>query len=979
MEMTMKKRFVMLSLIGLWLLSVSTGYSGGLSADLAEVVSSSQTDDLIKVWIKLHRVQSAPQLKAAVAERAATRAERHEVAIRKLREDHARSQAELVQRLREFESDDKALNIKTYWITNLVEADVAAGELPDLATRDDIEMIYTVPKIELIAPESSKAVPYVSSAADSVTSNLEYVRADSAWALGYTGAGRLICTFDTGVDGLHPALFDSWKGHDGDSAAAWFDPAYGESFPHVASEIRPEHGTWTLGAVCGRDDTRDFTIGVAPDAQWMSAAIIDIIGTSILDAFQWVADPDGNPNTVDDLPDVVNHSWGFQKSVVTCENLFYDVIRNVEALGVVNIFAAGNSGAPSSIYNPANGAEDSLDCFAVGNLNTTTTPPTLYYSSSLGPSDCNPAIIKPNVVAPGIDIVSAWPGGDYHAWGGTSIAAPHVSGLVALLRQKNPNATVDEIKEAILAGTQSEVSWGVLPNNNYGWGAIDCVAALEHLDPVNTKPHVRVFDFTHLPIAPGDTVTGTVVLQNLGSGVTDVSGDLIGTHPSLEVLSGSLYFGDIAEGDTVRSTGTIQVVVSDTVTEGTLSSLDFRVYNGMGFADTLQLGFLVDPLSRIAPAVHSTGSIDFTITNYGALNVGDGFRFEDGLNDLFDGGLILGTGPARVSSRVHSIIDNPDDDFWPAPGVNLEFVSPGPAAEQQTISTFSDYNAADPIGLLIRQESFSYSPPDDGFVILRYILSNPTAADISGVYFGIFFDWDIVDYPDNAGGYDDTDEFAWMAYNSNIAGNPILSDFRGVKMLQGTLAGVETEQAFDIIYTRFNGGDGYLADEKYASLTAGFGTADTYKSAKTDLFQVMSAGPMDFAPGGLDTVTFAVLAGSTFVDIQDAAARSLLVPTPVGESPHGDGELLPASFALYQNYPNPFNPSTTISFDLPRASDYRLCIYNMLGQRVHQQGGKARAGRVDIVWDAGSYASGVYLYEVAAGDHVASRKMLLLK
>ena len=64
-----------------------------------------------------------------------------------------------------------------------------------------------------------------------------------------------------------------------------------------------------MGVMIGYDSASDRHIGVAPGARWISAATIDLLGASIIDAFEWAADPDGDPNSIDDVPDVINHSW----------------------------------------------------------------------------------------------------------------------------------------------------------------------------------------------------------------------------------------------------------------------------------------------------------------------------------------------------------------------------------------------------------------------------------------------------------------------------------------------------------------------------------------------------------------------------------------------------------------------------------------------------------------------------------------------
>ncbi len=92
-----------------------------------------------------------------------------------------------------------------------------------------------------------------------------------------------------------------------------------------------------------------------------------------------------------------------------------------------------------------------------------------------------------------------------------------------------------------------------------------------------------------------------------------------------------------------------------------------------------------------------------------------------------------------------------------------------------------------------------------------------------------------------------------------------------------------------------------------------------------------------------------------------------------------DGFALPEEFALSQNYPNPFNPSTSIELALPRASEWNVSIYNVLGQRVEEFTGFNEAGIVSINWDASKQSSGIYFYKAVAGDFADSRKMILLK
>jgi len=235
--------------------------------------------------------------------------------------------------------------------------------------------------------------------------------------------------------------------------------------------------------------------------------------------------------------------------------------------------------------------------------------------------------------------------------------------------------------------------------------------------------------------------------------------------------------------------------------------------------------------------------------------------------------------------------------------------------------------------------------------------------------FGLFLDWDPGDYASNAGGYEAADGFAWICRHTTT-----YSVYRGVKLIDGALA---TVGAFPASSYDCCAGDGFAEYEKALVLANGFSNANTYAEASTSLFQIMAAGPMTLAPGGLDTVSFALLAGDDFAAIRAAAAKALSVPTDV-ENPETP-PTLPGTFTLYPNYPNPFNPGTVIAFDMPRRGEYRLTIHNTLGQVVSQIDGEAGPGRISVPWDGSAYASGVYFYRVTVGELTQTRKMLLLK
>jgi subtilisin family serine protease len=407
--------------------------------------------------------------------------ERHARVIKALQEMARVTQGPILKKLEELKNKGDVEYYKSFWISNLIVVKAKPAAIQGLAARTDVSIIYEDVPITNIQPVSVKPS---GPKTRNVEGGIQDINAPQLWAMGVTGVGRIVSHLDTGVDGDHPALHDRWRGLQPGVTPdeAWFDPVTNTNYPFDSGS----HGTHTMGTMCGRAGSD--TVGVAPDAFWISAGVIDRVDipTTIQDAiaaFQWIADPDGDPNTIDDVPDVCSNSWGLSpiyhsQYTYPCDTLFWSYIDACEAAGVAVVFAAGNEGPGSqTLRTPADRATTLTNCFAVGALQPGSQ--TIADFSSRGPSPCTGVppenLIKPEVCARGVDVRSSVPGGGYSTMSGTSMACPHVAGAIALLRQVNPDATPDELKMALL---QTAVDLGPTgEDNTYGMGRIDVYAA----------------------------------------------------------------------------------------------------------------------------------------------------------------------------------------------------------------------------------------------------------------------------------------------------------------------------------------------------------------------------------------------------------------------------------------------------------------------------------------------------------------------
>jgi hypothetical protein len=175
---------------------------------------------------------------------------------------------------------------------------------------------------------------------------------------------------------------------------AWRDVlGTGTTFPTDTAA----HATQVMGTITGLGAETGDSIGVAPGAEWIAANACNQnpggeFDNDVIECYQWFADPDGDANTVDDVPDVVQNSWGVSEypgyDYTICDVRWWSVIDNLEAAGTVVTYSAGNAGPePMTMLSPADRAATPTSAFSVGAIDGTGSfPYPIWYRSSRGPS-----------------------------------------------------------------------------------------------------------------------------------------------------------------------------------------------------------------------------------------------------------------------------------------------------------------------------------------------------------------------------------------------------------------------------------------------------------------------------------------------------------------------------------------------------------------------------------------------------------------
>ena len=435
---------------------LSSASAGVIDPDLEARLGAMQPDQEIRVIVVLSDQADVKKIKDKIKDKDKDKLRAAIIKALKNKADKGQSKIE------DFLKTKKIKQITPLWIFNGMALTADARTIMALSAHAGVKSIRPDGKVKAPDPQTI--------ASAQAEWNISAIQAPALWDLGLTGAGVVVASMDTGVDVNHADLSTRWRG----GTNSWFDP-YGE---HASPYDRDGHGTRTMGIMVGGDATGSV-IGVAPGAQWIAVKIFNDAGSAsfsgIHQGFQWLLDPDGNPNT-NDVPDVVNNSWGLSSQTDQCITEFADDLRTLKAAEIAVVFSAGNAGPdPATSISPANDSNS----FAVGSVDSGFT---IASTSSRGPSACSNTVY-PDSAAPGASVKTAdlsfggiFPNAFAYV-SGTSFAAPHAAGVMALLLGADPSATVSELEQAL---RQSATDLGPAgPDNDYGYGMIDAMAAYQ--------------------------------------------------------------------------------------------------------------------------------------------------------------------------------------------------------------------------------------------------------------------------------------------------------------------------------------------------------------------------------------------------------------------------------------------------------------------------------------------------------------------
>ncbi len=728
-----------------------------------------------------------------------------------------------------------------------------------------------------------------------------------------------------------------------------------------ATPINANHGSHVAGIACAVTNNANAVAGISWNATLMPINVSHPTRDTTL-AFGF----EGIIYAAEEGADIISLSWGRLGTPSRSEQ---DVITFAADLGAVIVAAAGNSETDRphfpSAYN---------NVFSVASTRSDDVKSRFSNYGKLV-----------DIAAPGENVRSTFHNGVTGIFSGTSQATPLVAGVIALVKTQHPDwLGIQAVEQVRITADNIDA---VNPNfvGLLGRGRLNAFRAVTD----TTTPSIRIAEvsFTETngdgAIQAGESVQLAVRIVNYLAPASNISLNLVENDPFINFTPNPVNIASLGtlEETTIAFTFTVSSVAPSGRSLNFVLNISSTTYQEQ---DRFSL-IIESPFGNL-----TINNVDVSLTNIGRIGFADpdnslggiGFKFNNGPNLLFEGGILAGTGPTTISNSVRGVLIGQnltfDDDFAGTDDGDLRINTPGAITAQESFAAFKDTKSNTPMNLRITQESFAANQaPNDGLILLRYTIENQGQNALQNFHFGFFFDWDIdsdnpANVSENLAGYDAARRLGHVSFSPTFVGASFVSTTSNISF-----------RAIDNSGTNFAVNDGFTDAEKWQTISGGIQVTSI---GPADVSHVIATGPFTIQPNNFVQVGIALLAGVGLPDLQanaDAAQafwNSLFV-SAVEEPPSP----IPTKFALNQNYPNPFNPSTEIRYELARGGSVELAVYNLLGQKIRALVNQNQpAGVYSVPWDGKddfgrAAASGVYLYQLTAGAFKETRKMLLLK
>lgn len=623
------------------------------------------------------------------------------------------------------------------------------------------------------------------------------------------------------------------------------------------------HGTHTAGIACAVTNNAAQVCG----ASW-NAKVMPVCASSPTTDNAVAFGYEGILYAADNGADILNLSWGSLGGAGAFE---LDVIQYAYEHGVAIVAAAGNGNpTPSSLPHYPSAYPHVLSVANVGNTDIRNS--TSNYGTTV------------DVSAQGSTIYSTIPPNVAGYLTGTSMSSPHVAGLCALIKTKWPGYTPDQVIERARVTSDNIDAANPARAGLLGYGRVNALAALTKNTPAIRITHLAFDETDHDGIIEaGERVTVNLEVRNFLAACSGVSLKLRETSAYASVVDSTATLAALDSMQAAALPPLSLQIAADAPPQHELGCILAIAITAPvltpAYVDKDRFSLAVLPVfathdaNNLHTSVTSVGKLGFGAAVGGTGSDGVGFRYKGGANLLYEGALMIGTGPARISDGARTVPPATGDDFATLAAGVPKVLPPGAAGRQEIDCEYDDSAAGlSVLPVRIRQTSYAYPGPEHGdYVLMRLSIHNSGATPLSGLRVGWFFDWDLdgSSFVTNKTGFDGARNLGFV-FDTSATGP---RTYAGVQVLTAPGAtsyrGIWNDQSLAPDWGVY---DAFTEAEKWECLSGGI----IHPTAgPADVSNAIGTGPFEIAAGDSIEVAFAFLGGDDLDALRahaDAAA-----------------------------------------------------------------------------------------------------------
>lgn len=805
---------------------------------------------------------------------------------------------------------------------------------------------------------------------------LNQINVFDSWDLVSKDTSIIVAIVDTGVDYLHPDLAaniysnpgetgldkdgkDKSKNGIDDDNNGFIDDWHGWDFKSSKDSIGQDnnpmagasHGTHVAGIVGAVSNNKIGISGTSIKAKILAVKI----GSDLVDDRSVYNEYDGVAYAALAGAKVMNCSWGtsgYSKSE-------QEVISKVVSMGCVVVAAAGNDGKYLAYY-PAtyNGV---MSVAAVNNRDERASFSNFYSAVDL--------------CAPGVDIMSTLPFGEYGNLSGTSMASPVATGAIALIAQKFPNYTPEQLIEQLKACCDNIDSINSTFQGKLGTGRINVLKSIQ-------KTNATAANITNIEIIDANNDNAYDLDEEITLKFTIKNYLAESSNITLKIFNDLKYKIDFDKiSISVGNLKTLETKVisepikfhipKNVVLDGSLE-LPIVLYSDSVLLSKTFINLTVNPSYRnfvsnnIITTVNSKGNIGYN--DYPDNTQGLGFQYKNFPNLMYEAGLIVGTGYNRISdvTRASNQLSQnnklfPIDYITQKIDSNMAFGS----TSYTDWSVYSENNDSTVSNLIIFQKFIQPKSKENCNLVITYFdIINKSIKDYDSLYVALFFDWDIGTSGDNnVVDFDNVNNFGFVE-NIKETKYPAI----GVKMLSNYLLNFYAMENSGRSNDNIGIHDGFTKKEKWFVISNGI-----YKKVTKpdDVSMIIGAGPIYIGCGDTARVAFSIFAGDNKSSLALEAEKSKEYVLKNGIA-KGEPLPLPDKDEVISLFPNPLGIEESLKLYLAVSDlkQVKIEIYNSIGQFVKlAYNDNLSAGLHLIRILIHNYAEGYYFAKLTIGEN----------